>query len=127
MVEPTKGERGLTERRVGMYTCSKCGSKFPVVISKQRYLIVAEEQIKQIQKELKALKEHNEELKRAIELMTKEQTQLQEAMSRTSEQKRIQKLEAKIAELESYVNFLKIEKDELQSKIIQLSKGLTTH
>ena len=53
IVEPKEGERGLTQRKVGMYQCSKCGTKFPTIISRQKYLVVAEDQLKKIQSDLR--------------------------------------------------------------------------
>ncbi|MFI5404662.1 MAG: hypothetical protein ACHQYR_02935, partial [Candidatus Gagatemarchaeaceae archaeon] len=63
----------MTERRVGMYECSRCGTKFPTVISRQRYLIVAEEQLKSIQDELNSMKKGNEDLNAKVRGMAEQQ------------------------------------------------------
>ncbi len=116
IVEPAKGERGLTERRVGMYTCSKCGTKFPAVLSRQHYLIVAEEQLREIQKELKAVTRNNEDLKSKVQAMEKEQGRLQTFLERTHEESELKQLETKLNELESYVEYLRKERGELEQK-----------
>jgi predicted RNase H-like nuclease (RuvC/YqgF family) len=120
MVEPLKGERGMTERRVGMYTCSKCGTKFPTVISRQRYLIVAEEQLKSIQDELNAVKKDNDGLNTRVRGMAEQQQELEIAMERTAKENEVRRLEAKLAELESFVGYLRKEKGELEQKASRL-------
>lgn len=116
MVEPAKGERGMTERRVGMYTCSKCGTKFPTVISKQRYLIVAEEQLKSIQDELSSMKKGNEDLNVKVRGMAEQQRELESSMERTAKENEVKRLQVKLSELESFVSYLRKEKGELEQK-----------
>ena len=120
IVEPVKGERGMTERRVGMYTCSKCGTKFPTVISKQRYLIVAEEQLKSIQEELGSVKKGNEELDAKVRGMAQQQRELEDSMDRAAKEHELKRLQAKLAELEEFVDFLRKEKGELEQKASRL-------
>jgi septal ring factor EnvC (AmiA/AmiB activator) len=120
IVEPAKGERGMTERRVGMYTCSKCGTKFPTVISKQRYLIVAEEQLKSIQQELGSMKKDNEELSTKVKGMAEQQKEMETSMERTAKEHEMKRLQAKLAELESFVSHLRKEKGELEQKASKL-------
>jgi TolA-binding protein len=120
IVEPTKGERGMTERQVGMYTCSKCGTKFPTVISRQKYLIVAEEQLNSIQEEIASLKKGNEELQTKIHDMTSQQRELESTLDKTAKQNEVKKLEIKLAELESFVSYLRKEKGELEQKVSKL-------
>jgi septal ring factor EnvC (AmiA/AmiB activator) len=120
IVEPAKGERGMTERRVGMYTCSKCGTKFPTVISRQRYLIVAEEQLNSIQEEIASLKEGNEELQTKVHDMTAQQRELESTLDKTAKENEVRKLEIKLAELESFVSYLRKEKGELEQKVSKL-------
>lgn len=116
IVEPAKGERGMTERKVGMYTCSKCGTKFPTVISKQRYLIVAEDQLKAIQAELVSVKEGNEALSSKVKGMAEHQKEMEDHMEKTAKENEVKILRAKLAELESFVEFLRKEKGELEQK-----------
>jgi septal ring factor EnvC (AmiA/AmiB activator) len=120
IVEPTKGERGMVERRVGMYTCSGCGTKFPTVISKQQYLIVAEEQLKSIQSELGSLKKGNEELQAKVQSMSSQQRELEETLDRTAKENELKRLQAKLNELESFVGYLRKEKGELEQKASKL-------
>ena len=115
-----KGERGMTERRVGMYTCSKCGTKFPTVISRQRYLIVAEEQLKSIQDELNAMKKDNDGLNTRVRGMAEQQQELEIAMERTAKENEVRRLEAKLTELESFVGYLRKEKGELEQRASRL-------
>jgi len=120
IVEPAKGERGMTERRVGMYTCEKCGTKFPTVISKQRYLIVAEEQLKSIQDELASVKKGNEELGARVQEMAQQQKEMADSMDRTAKENEVKRLQAKLANLEEFVGYLRKEKGELEQKASRL-------
>jgi uncharacterized protein (UPF0212 family) len=120
IVEPAKGERGMTERRVGMYTCSKCGTKFPTVISRQRYLIVAEEQLKSIQDELDTFKKGNEELTGKVKEMANVQKDMQSTMDRTAKENEVRRLREKVEELEEFVLYLRKEKGELEQKASRL-------
>jgi hypothetical protein len=116
IVEPSKGEHGLVERKVGMYTCSRCGTKFPTVMSRQRYLIVAAEQLKLLQDELGGVKRNNQELEGKVQTMAREHRELQERLERLAKDSEIDKLEIKLAELESYVEHLRKEKGELEQR-----------
>ncbi|MBI3840369.1 MAG: hypothetical protein HY297_00175 [Thaumarchaeota archaeon] len=116
IVEPAKGERGMTERRVGMYTCSNCGTKFPTVISKQRYLIVAEEQLKSIQEELGSVKKGNEDLNTKVRGMAEQQREMENSMEKSAKENEVRRLKVKLAELEEFVTYLRKEKGELEQK-----------
>jgi septal ring factor EnvC (AmiA/AmiB activator) len=120
IVEPAKGERGMTERRVGMYTCEKCGTKFPTVISRQRYLIVAEEQLQSIQDELASVKKGNEELSAKIQEMAQQQKEIEDSMDRTAKENEVKRLQAKLADIEEFVGYLRKEKGELEQKASRL-------
>jgi len=110
----------MTERRVGMYTCEKCGTKFPTVISKQRYLIVAEEQLKSIQDELASVKKGNEELSTKVEGMVQQQRDMESSMDHTAKENELKRLQAKLNELEEFVGYLRKEKGELEQKASRL-------
>ncbi len=116
IVEPSKGEHGIVERKVGMYSCPKCGTNFPTVISRQKYLIVAEEQLHSIQKDLADAKRQNEELEVRARNMLNEQVELQHTIEKAIKDGETGRLEAKLAELESYVEHLRKEKGELEQK-----------
>lgn len=123
IVEPSKGERGMTERKVGMYTCSKCGTKFPTVVSKQHYLIVAEEELKKMQEELQAVKNSNNGLQEQLESyvsrvrsIERDHAELQSTLERTRHDNEIHELESKLNELESYVSHLRKDKEELEQR-----------
>ncbi len=120
MVEPTKGERGMTERRVGMYECSKCGTKFPTVISRQRYLIVAEEQLKSIQDELSSMRKGNEDLSTKVRGMVEQQRELESSIQRTAKENEVKRLQTRLSELEDFVAYLRKEKGELEQKASKL-------
>ena len=120
IVEPSKGEKGMTERRVGMYTCEKCGTKFPTVISRQRYLIVAEEQLKSIQDELASMKKGNEELSANVQGMAQQHREMYDLMDRTAKENEVKRLQAKLANLEEFVGYLRKEKGELEQKASRL-------
>ena len=106
----------MTERRVGMYTCSSCGTKFPTVISRQQYLIVAEDQLKSIQAELGTLKKGNEELRVKIQAMSEQQKGLEDTIEKTAKENEVRRLQTKLTELESFVEYLRKEKGELEQK-----------
>src|SRR5271157_4201920 len=112
IVEPTKGERGMTERKVGMYTCSKCGMKFPTVVSKQHYLIVAEEELKKMQEELKTMHKTNNDLQERVNSIEKEHVQLQDMLQRHQHDSEIRELEVRLNQLQSYVEHLRKDKEE---------------
>ncbi len=103
-----------------MYTCSKCGTKFPTVISKQRYLIVAEEQLKAIQDELGSVKRGNEELTAKVQGMAQQQREMESSMDRTVKENEMKRLQSKLAELEEFVDYLRKEKGELEQKASRL-------
>ena len=120
IVEPVQGERGMTERKVGMYTCSKCGTKFPTVISRQRYLIVAEEQLKSIQDEVVSVKKNNEDLSAKVQGMLEHQREMETSMDRAAKENEVKRLQARLAELEEFVGYLRKEKGELEQKASRL-------
>ena len=120
IVEPAKGERGMTERKVGMFTCAKCGTKFPTVISKQQYLIVAEEQLKSIQSELASLKKSNGELEAKVQMMMEQQREMENSLERAAKENEVRQLQAKLSSLEDFVEYLRKEKGELEQKASKL-------
>jgi predicted RNase H-like nuclease (RuvC/YqgF family) len=120
IVEPKEGERGLTQRKVGMYSCDKCGTKFPTVVSRQHYLVVAEEQLGQIQTDIKNLKKANQDLEKRIQLMDKEYAELQKKLDSSKKDAETRVLEAKLEALEKHVIYLRKEKGELEEKTTKL-------
>jgi len=120
IVEPGQGEKGMTERRVGMYTCEKCGTKFPTVISRQKYLIVAEEQLKSIQNELATVKKGNDDLTAKVQTMAEQQRELEISVDRAAKDNELKRLQAKLAQLEEFVGYLRKEKGELEQKASRL-------
>ena len=110
----------MTERKVGMYTCSKCGTKFPTVISRQKYLIIAEEQLKSIQEELNSLKKGNEDLNERVQGMAQQQKEMESSMDHTVKESELKRLQAKLGELEEFVGYLRKEKGELEQKASRL-------
>jgi predicted RNase H-like nuclease (RuvC/YqgF family) len=116
IVEPKEGERGLTQRKVGMYSCDKCGTKFPTVVSRQHYLLVAEDQLNKIQTDIKTLKKTNQDLEKRIQLMDKEYAEIQKTLDRSKKDSETRLLEAKMEALEKHVAYLKKEKGELEEK-----------
>jgi predicted RNase H-like nuclease (RuvC/YqgF family) len=116
IVEPKEGERGLTQRKVGMYNCDKCGTKFPTVVSRQHYLVVADDQLNKIQTDIKTLKKTNQELEKRVQLMDKEYAEMQKALDRTKKDSETSVLEAKMEALEKHVAYLRKEKGELEEK-----------
>jgi septal ring factor EnvC (AmiA/AmiB activator) len=116
IVEPKEGERGLTQRKVGMYSCEKCGTKFPTVVSRQHYLVVAEDQLGQIQTDIKGLKKTNQDMEKRIQQMDKDYTDLQKKLDKTKKDNETKVLEAKLDALEKHVAYLRKEKGELEEK-----------
>jgi hypothetical protein len=117
IVEPKEGERGLTQRKVGMYQCAKCGMKFPTVISRQRYLLVGEEQLNKIRSDVLGLKKMNQDLEKRINDMTREH---EETLVRSGKDADVKRLEGKLEALERHVAYLRKEKGELEEKVSKL-------
>jgi hypothetical protein len=117
IVEPKDGERGLTQRKVGMYQCSKCGTKFPIIVSREKYLIVAEDQLKKIQKDVKEMKKTNSDLLQSIDGLKKNQEELQETIKMKEKESMVKQLEVKLHALEGQVSYLRKEKGELEAKV----------
>jgi predicted RNase H-like nuclease (RuvC/YqgF family) len=116
IVEPKEGERGLTQRKVGMYNCDKCGTKFPTVVSRQHYLVVPDDQMSKIQTDIKSLKKTNQDLEKRIQLMDNDYAELQKNLERSKKDTDTRVLEAKLAALEKHVAYLRKEKGELEEK-----------
>lgn len=117
IVEPREGERGLTQRKVGMYECAKCGTKFPTVISRQRYLLVAEEQLAKIRTDVQSLKKLNQEFEKKFDDMNKNHVELQLALERSGNEQAVKRLEGKLESLEKHVAYLRKEKGELEERL----------
>lgn len=117
IVEPKEGERGLTQRKVGMYQCSKCDTKFPIIVSREKYLVVAEDQLKKIQNDVKDLKKTNTDLVQSVDGLKKDQKELHETLKRNEKESQVKQLEVKLHALESQVSYLKKEKGELEEKV----------
>jgi septal ring factor EnvC (AmiA/AmiB activator) len=117
IVEPKEGERGLTQRKVGMYQCSKCDTKFPIIVSREKYLVIAEEQLKKIQNDVKDLKRTNTELLQSVDGLKRNQEELRETVRRTEQESQVKQLEVKLHGLENQVSYLKKEKGELEEKV----------
>jgi septation ring formation regulator EzrA len=121
IVEPKEGEKGLTQRKVGMYTCTNCGLKFPTVVSRQRYLIVGEEQLRQIQTDVKTLKKANEELQKKIESVERDYSDIQGVLDSTRKESEVKQLQTRMYDLEEQVAYLRKEKRELEEKVSKIS------
>ncbi len=117
IVEPNEGEHGLTQRKVGMYQCSKCNTKFPVIVSRQKYLVVAEDQLKKIQSDLRDMRTTNQELEQRVNGLVKDQEELQEALKQKEKESQLKQLEIKVSALEGQVSYLRKEKGELEEKV----------
>jgi len=122
IVEPKEGERGLTQRKVGMYQCPKCGSKFPTIVSRQKYLIVAEEQFKKIQSDLQNVKAANHDLESKVDGLVKEQRELEETLQRKENEAEVKQLNVKLEALERQVSYLRKEKGELEEKVTKFRR-----
>jgi len=116
IVEPKEGERGLTQRKVGMYQCAKCDTRFPTVVSRQHYLVVAEDQMTRVQNDLRDLKKTNQGLEKRIEAMSKQHADFEKTITRTKSEADTALLEAKVEALEKHVAYLRKEKGELEEK-----------
>ena len=91
--------------------------KFPTIISRQKYLIVAEEQLKKIQGDLQRLKDTNGELESKVDGLVKDQQQLLETVKKKESEAQVKHLETKLDALEKQVVYLRKEKGELEDKI----------
>ena len=100
-----------------MYQCSKCGTKFPIIVSRQKYLIIAEEQLKKMQNDVQDLRKTNESLLEKIGGLEKNQIELQKMMERKEKESEVRQLEVKLRALEGQVSYLRKEKGELEEKV----------
>ena len=100
-----------------MYQCSKCNTKFPIIVSRQKYLVVAEDQLRKIQRDLKDMKATNEELEHKVDGLVKDQEELQETLKRKETESLVKQLEVKLNALEGQVSYLRKEKGELEEKV----------
>ena len=107
----------MTQRKVGMYQCPKCSTKFPIIVSRQKYLVVAEEQLKKIQGDLKDLKATNQGLEQRVNTLVKDQEALQLTLKHKEEESQVKQLEVKLTALEGQVSYLRKEKGELEEKV----------
>jgi chromosome segregation ATPase len=90
------------------------------VISRQRYLIVAEEQLKSIEDELDSVKKGNEDLNTKVQGMVEQQREMESSMERAAKENELKRLQVKLAELEEFVGYLRKEKGELEQKASRL-------
>jgi septation ring formation regulator EzrA len=104
-----------------MYTCTNCGLKFPTVVSRQRYLIVGEEQLRQIQTDVKTLKKVNEELQKKVASVERDYSDIQGALETTRKESEVKQLQTRMYELEEQVDYLRKEKRELEEKVSKIS------
>jgi|SRR5579875_349417 len=118
-------EGGLTEKKMGVYHCEQCGTKFPVVLDRQHYLVVPTKQIKELQDELKALRKSDEELTERVKNLAREQKDLQELLKTAREEAEVKELESRMEYLEKHVEHLKKDREELEQKISE-QQGRTT-
>lgn len=99
-----------------MYQCGKCDTRFPTVVSRQHYLVVAEDQMSRVQADLRDLKKTNQGLEKRIEAMSKQHADLERMMATTKKEADTALLEAKVNALEKHVAYLRKEKGELEEK-----------
>lgn len=99
-----------------MYQCGKCDTRFPTVVSRQHYLVVAEDQMTRVQADLRDLKKTNQGLEKRIEAMSKQHADLERMMATTKKEADTALLEAKVDALEKHVAYLRKEKGELEEK-----------
>jgi len=104
-----------------MYSCSRCGTKFPTVVGRQHYLIVVEDELRKMHEELNAVKRSNEELQKRIRSIEDEYLKTQKSMEHDGRAHEIRELESKVDQLESYVTHLRKDKEELEQRISKLT------
>ena len=78
--------------------------------------MVAEEQLGQIQEDIKTLKRTNQDLEKRVKLMDSEYAELQKKLDRTKKDTETRLLEAKLEALEESVAYLRKERGELEEK-----------
>lgn len=105
-----------------MYACEKCGTKFPTVVGRQHYLIVAEEQLGQIQTDIKGLRRSNQELEKRVQSMDRDYTELQRRLDMAKKDSEMRTLETKVEVLERHVTYLRKEKGELEEKTTKVRR-----
>jgi chromosome segregation ATPase len=116
------------DTKIGIYQCSKCGTRFPSSLGRQKLRIVTQKQLDNLDATLKELKEKNEELlakyaesrKREDERQA-EVVMLKERVARLEEevserQKEAERHSKNVTELTNKLNLAQIEVKDFQQK-----------
>lgn len=117
VVEPSEGERGVMKRDVGMYRCPRCDTTFPRVLGRVHYLLVAEAEHNRMKKEIEDKTVKIAELDKAIEALTREKAQREEALTRQLRESVLTSLESQISQLDNSVKQLEAERERLKEEI----------
>lgn len=113
VAEPALGEKGGTSVDLGLYSCTRCGRDYTHVISRRRYVLVPEKEVKGLKEEIESLKKTRELLANTIaETRMAIDKELGDLM-KSVEKAELDGLKASIAQVEAHVKYLKKERDEL--------------
>jgi exonuclease VII small subunit len=117
LVESERTESGFTQKKMASYTCSKCGTKFPIAVDRQHYLVVPADVIKRMESEMRVLQMHNEMFSDSLKELSRGHQELKAALKAAMEESEIRDLEGKVKGLERHVEHLKRDKVELEQKL----------
>lgn len=111
----------FVERKMGMYVCDKCLTRFPIVLDRRHYVMVPVKQLRDMQGDLKRLGDSQERLSAKLEQENESRRQTEALMRRSIDEVELKKLEDRLDYLQSHVSHLKKDKEELEQKIAELA------
>jgi hypothetical protein len=114
--EPEK-KGGMVERLVGIYECSKCGTKFPHVIGKQKFKIIKDEEWINLNNNLSKYEEKINRSQERINILEEINLKLQTGIKKLGQRYVISELKGKVGALETDVFWLREGKKELEAEI----------
>lgn len=112
----------FVERKMGMYACDKCLTRFPVVLDRRHYVMVPIKQLRDMQSDIKRLTDGQEKLSTKLDQANEAKKESEGLLKRSIDEAELKKLEDRLAYLQAHVTHLKKDKEELQEKISALAR-----
>lgn len=112
VMEP-KRDGEITECTVGIYWCTKCNEKFPIVVGKKDLKLIETEKLEELNDKIGTMDKVKQELAEKLEQLEQEKVVAEESLM-------IAKLEGRAENLKVEVSLLKEVKRELEGMIAYL-------
>ncbi len=112
------------EKKLGNYSCSKCGSRFPAITNsgnRRPHRVGVTTQLRDLQTGIRRLKENQKKLSGKIVTINNEKKKLQTTLKNSKQTADMKELENKLSYLERHVLHLKKDKEELEQRISELA------